>query len=104
MTSRPKVPKEATLGVCLEFSQDSTNREKYGKPFVNFPDPIDTHPNEEDHEIAFDFSGHEVWNDPRHTLRLRGSSTRAPTFGCQRAILVRLDLPASVAPAIRCIQ
>src|SRR5438128_4518588 len=91
MTPSTKIPEEAAFAVRVEFPQDSTNGEQYRKPFVDLPDLVDTHPNEEHHEIAVDFRRHELWNDTRHTLLLlRRRSSRAPATSRLVHLLARL--------------
>src|SRR5439155_11718 len=111
MTPSTKIPEEAAFSVRVEFTQDSTNGEQYRKPFVDLPDVVDTHPNEEHHEIAVDFRRHKLWNDPRHILLLlRRGSSRARATSRPRASLsppnVRLEplrvlLLATTAPSLR---
>src|SRR2546422_431062 len=104
MTPSTKIPEEAAFAVRVEFPQDSTNGEQYRKPFVDLPDLVDTHPNEEHQEIAVESRRHELWNDPRHTLLLlRRRSSRAPATSRFVHLLARLTScrsAASGAPAV----
>jgi len=60
------VAQETALGMFVELLEHARHGEKYRHPFVDFPEFIDSHADDEDNEVARDFSGHSCGNDWCH--------------------------------------
>ena len=70
------VAQETALGMFFELLEHAGHGEKYRQPFMDFPEFVDSHADDEDNEVALEFSGHSCGNDISHgtTSRLKNDS------------------------------
>jgi hypothetical protein len=56
--SHSSVTHKTGLRMGLKLFDHPGHGEQHGQPFVNLPDPVDPHPDQENHKLAIHFSGH----------------------------------------------
>ena len=67
--------KQATLWLLRQFDQHPRHGHGYGQPSPNLPEFIDSHPDQENNEIAFKLGIHPLGNDFGH-LKILGDIAR----------------------------
>jgi len=86
------VAQETALGMFVELLEHARHGEKYRQPFMDFPEFVDPHADDEDNEVALDFSGHSCRNDLWHGTTSEAEERLWDVFTTYRQILIRGNL------------